>query len=158
MEYIIMRHANDLGFNDTYCKIRDSASKGVTLSREDIADKMASLEIDSNSNLARTAGGISQRVTGQPLTVAYNDALRTEVTARAIARITGGNLVAGELQKGNEVYQWMQYHAGEDGLSVIVTHEPAIQGLLNIHKEVKHASAYFIGNVKNVGGGTFQQI
>ena len=185
MEYILMRHANDIGLNDTYCQIRDLASRnGVTLERASILERMASLAVDPDSAyvhpevieiarqrketrqillrqhpdiqfvnqnvLTETAGRISQRVAGRPLTIAYNDALRTEFTALSVARITGGNLVAGELEKAKHVYQWMDEHRGEDGLGLIVTHEPAIRGITGmLWGKIPHSSAYFVGRQAN---------
>ncbi len=200
MEYILMRHADDSGLTDTYCKIRDIASKkGAALGHVDILERLVSLAIDPDGSyvhdevveivrereeqfrkyiekarkhghqgiigiirvaqnvLAETIGRINQMVANQPVTVAYNDALRTEFTARAVAKITGGNLVVGDLKEANDVYQWMQDHSKDDGLSVIVTHEPAILRLLPIVRELKYSSAYFVGDVANVGK-TFQQI
>ena len=100
--------------------------------------------------LAETAGRINQRVSGRPLIIAYNDALRTEFTALAIARITGGNLIAGELEEARHVYQWIHDHAGEDGLGLIVTHEPAIRGITGMFSgTIPHSSAYFVGRLAN---------
>ncbi|MBI2147063.1 hypothetical protein HYU19_01140 [Candidatus Woesearchaeota archaeon] len=193
MEYILMRHANDDGLNDTYCKIRDLASRnGVTLDRASILERMTSLAVDpsnayvhpevieiarqreerrqellrqhpdiqfENRNvLAETAGRINQRVSGRPLTIAYNNALRTEFTALAIARITGGNLIAGELEEAGQVYQWMRNHAGEDGLSLVVTHEPAIRRITGIWGQIPHSSAYFVGRLENGRITDFQEV
>lgn len=209
MEYILMRHADDSGLNDTYCKVRDIARRnGITLQPDEILERLVSLAIDTVGSyvhdevieivkqreesiektireyneearrrgypdivyptknvLAETINRMNRFITermnhmisGRTLTIAYNDVLRTEFTARAVAKVTGGNLVAGELKEANDVYQWMQVHSGEDGLSVIVTHEPAILRLLPIGRELKYSSAYFVGDVANVGK-TFQQI
>lgn len=193
MEYILMRHANDSGLNDTYCQIRDLASRnGITLDRASILERMASLAVDTSDSyvypevieiarqreerrqelirqhpdiqfvnqnvLAETAGRINQRVSGRPLTIAYNDALRTEFTALAIASIIGGNLIAGELEKARDVYQWMHDHVGEDGLGFIVTHEPAIRGITGMSGQIPHSSAYFVGRPENGRMTDFQQV
>lgn len=193
MKYILMRHADDSGLNDTYCQIRDLASRnGITLNRASILERMASLAVDLrdsyvhpevieiarqreerrqelirrhpdiqfvNQNvLAKTAERINQRVSGQPLTIAYNNALRTEFTALAIARIIGGNLVAGKLEETRDVYHWMHDHVGEDGLGLIVTHEPAIRDITSMGGRIPHSSAYFVGRPENGRMTDFQQI
>jgi len=96
--------------------------------------------------LAETADRINQIVADQPFTIAYNNMLRTEVTAKAVAKITGGSLVAGELHDAHEVYQWMQNYSTKEGLSLIVTHQPAIQTLL-LGAEAKHSSAFLVGEI-----------
>jgi len=107
--------------------------------------------------LAETAKRINQRIEGQPLTIAYNDTLRTEFTARAIARVTGGNLISGKLLEANQVSHWMRNNKDYEGLSVIVTHEPAICGLLGF-SEIKYCGAYFISRVENGIIKEFQEV
>jgi len=79
----------------------------------------------------------------QPLTVAYNDIFRTEITARSVARVVGGNLVAGRLYEAVEVYDWMREHQKDNGLAVIVTHQPAVQRILGYVK-ARHSDAYLV--------------
>ena len=114
--------------------------------------------VNQNNVLVETAGRINQRVFGQTLTIAYNDTLRTEYTALAIARIISGNLVAGELEEARDVYQWMHDHVGEDGFGVIVTHEPAIRGITRMWGQIPHSSAYFVGRLGNGRMTDFQQV
>ncbi len=193
MEYILMRHANDDILDNTYCQIRDLASRnGVSLEHASILERMASLAVDPSDAyvhsevieiarqraerrqellrqhpdiqfvglnvLPEAARRISERVSGRPLTIAYNNTLRTEFTAQAIARITGGNLVVGDLEEAREVYRWMHDHVGEEGLGLIVTHEPAIRGITGMWGQIPHSSAYFVGRPENGRMTDFQQV
>ena len=96
------------------------------------------------NRLLEAATRIKQLSTEYPiLTIAYNDSLRTEVTARAVSRIAGGTLVKGNLYQGEEVWQWMQDHKDEEGLAVIVTHQPAIYGVLG--EGAEKCDAFLVG-------------
>ena len=108
--------------------------------------------------LVETAGRISERVSDKLLTIVYNDVLRTEFTALAIVRITGGNLVQGELEEARDVYQWMHNHESEEGLGLIVTHEPAIRDITGIGEHIPHSSAYFLVNPENGRITDFQKL
>lgn len=96
------------------------------------------------NRLLKAATRIKQLSTEHPtLTVAYNDSLRTEATAKAVCRIAGGTLEKGILYKGEEVWQWMQNHKEGDGLAVIVTHQPAISDVLG--ESAKNCDAFLVG-------------
>tara|TARA_Y100000310_G_scaffold338140_1_gene426984 strand:- start:765 stop:1340 length:576 start_codon:yes stop_codon:yes gene_type:complete len=88
----------------------------------------------TSNPIIETAKKINQVVSDRPLIIAYNEILRTEFTARAIHKIIGGNLVSGKLYEAYEVRDWMKEHFGEDGASIIVTHEPALARL--VHRDV----------------------
>ena len=96
------------------------------------------------NRLLEAATKIKQLSTEYPtLTIAYNDTLRTEVTAKAVSRVTGGTLVKASLYESEEVWKWMQNHKEEDGLAVIVTHQPAIGGVLG--ESAKDCDAFLVG-------------
>ena len=95
------------------------------------------------NRLLEAATRIKQLSTEYPtLTVAYNDSLKTEATAKAVSRVAGGTLEKGNLNEGEEVWQWMQNHK-EGGLAVIVTHQPAIGGVLG--ESAKNCDAFLVG-------------
>ena len=126
--------------------------------RQELLRQHPDIQFVRQNVLPEATARISERVSGRPLTIAYNNELRTEFTARAIARITGGNLIAGELEEAGHVYQWMHDHVGEDGFGLIVTHEPAIRGITRMWGRIPHSSAYFVGRPENGRMTDFQQV
>ncbi len=96
------------------------------------------------NRLLVAATRIKQLSTGYTgITIAYNQSLRTEVTARAISRVTGGILEEGKLYEGDDVRRWMQNHKEEEGLAVIVTHQPTIAAVLG--KNAQNCDAFLVG-------------
>lgn len=96
------------------------------------------------NRLLEAGNSIKQLSTEYPsLTIAYNDTLRTKVTAKAVSNVAGGTLVKGNLEDEYEVSRWMRSHEGEDGLAVIVTHAPAIGELVG--ENARNCDAFLVG-------------
>ncbi|MBI4163640.1 MAG: hypothetical protein HY512_02145 [Candidatus Aenigmarchaeota archaeon] len=134
-----------------FCKERDER---IRVSDEGFIRSGRQPPKKASRTLFNTAHRIKELAAEQPVTIAYNDTVRTEVTARAVARVTGGNLVKGDLNEDFQVAKWVKMYNHQDGLTVIVTHQPAILSL--IRENAGYSRAYFVetdplGINRNIG-------